>query len=524
VVVISLVLLWLRVAGLVGQAGALGGALLAVVVLRPGPDRVAAPVIQRARTLAGGGALLVAAAQASGLAALTASFSASPDSSIAELLGSTPGAVALLRIAVALAASALCLRGMPRGPAADAVLIAVMVLLAATGALASHAVGRVEGQAWLLAVGALHQVAAATWVGGIACAAVLLVGGRADESPVWLRPFSRLAAIAVVTLALTGIALSLAYVATPAAAIGTAYGTMVLTKVALFAAMLAMGAMNHRALHRGEAGAASLGLCRRIEVEGGLAVVMLAVAGSLASAPLAVDVRAADRVGLDEFRAVLAPRWPRFETPSLAELAAGSALDDPSAPRTPEDTAWSEFGHNVAGLFVLAMGMLAMLERTGRARWARHWPLLIIGLTAFVTWNIDPEGWQTGAVGFWQHLLDPEVVQHRLMLIVAAVFGLAEWWVHGEGRRSRSLWRYVFPVACIVGGVLLLSHTHEVNNPKSAFFMELTHLGLGLLSLVAGWARWLELRLPPGAGSAAGRLWGPALAVFGLVLIFYREG
>jgi copper resistance protein D len=52
--------------------------------------------------------------------------------------------------------------------------------------------------------------------------------------------------------------------------------------------------------------------------------------------------------------------------------------------------------------------------------------------------------------------------------------------------------------------------------------MELSHLPLGLLSLLAGWSRWLELRLPPGSG-VAGRLWGPALAAFGLLLIFYRE-
>jgi putative copper resistance protein D len=53
--------------------------------------------------------------------------------------------------------------------------------------------------------------------------------------------------------------------------------------------------------------------------------------------------------------------------------------------------------------------------------------------------------------------------------------------------------------------------------------MEISHLPLGLLSLLAGWSRWLELRLPPAGRGGPGRLWGPALAVFGLLLIFYRE-
>ena len=85
-------------------------------------------------------------------------------------------------------------------------------------------------------------------------------------------------------------------------------------------------------------------------------------------------------------------------------------------------------------------------------------------------------------------------------------------------------WRYVFPVVAIWSGVLLLAHAHEVSDGKSAFFMELSHLTLGLVSLLAGWSRWLELRLPPVESGGPGRIWGPALAVFGLLLVLYREG
>ena len=167
------------------------------------------------------------------------------------------------------------------------------------------------------------------------------------------------------------------------------------------------------------------------------------------------------------------------------------------------------------------MGVLAMLERTGHAPWARHWPLLIFGLAGFVACNIDPEGWQTGKVGFWQQLLGLEVVQHRIMLAFTALFGVAEWRAR-SGRHPVSPWRYVFPVVCLMSGALL-SHAHEVGNGTSAFLMELSHLALGLVMLVAGWSRWLELRLATTGDSHPGRLWGPALAVFGLLLIFYRE-
>jgi putative copper resistance protein D len=162
------------------------------------------------------------------------------------------------------------------------------------------------------------------------------------------------------------------------------------------------------------------------------------------------------------------------------------------------------------------------MERSGAAPWARHWPLLFIGLTVFVAFNMDPEGWQTGRVGFWKQLLGLEVLQHRILLAITALLGLAEWRVR-SGRAPRSRWRYVFPVALILAGTLLLSHAHELNNAKSAFLMELTHLPMGLVVLVAGWARWLELRLPTADARGAGRMWGPALVALGVLLLLYRE-
>jgi len=358
-----------------------------------------------------------------------------------------------------------------------------------------------------------------------------VVAARTTDHPPaeWLRPFSELAAAAVSVLALSGVALSIDLIATPAAAIGTSYGAMVLTKIALFAALLAMGALNFRALrdrrreHPTSAGrVGSILLPRRLEVEAGLAVVTVFLAASIGSAPPAVDV-GTERATPQEIERVFTPRWPRLSAPSLAELAAASGLGDASAPHTAEETAWSEFGHNVAGLFVLAMGLLAMLERSGRARWARHWPLLFVGLTGFVAWNMDPEGWQTGRIGFWEQLQSVEVLQHRLLLAVTALLGLAEWRVH-SGRNPGSRWRHVFAFVCIAAGALLLTHAHEVSNARSAFLMEITHLPLALIILVAGWARWLELRLPSPENRAPGRLWAPALALFGLLLVFYREG
>jgi putative copper resistance protein D len=519
--VIPLLLLWLRAAGLVGQAVAVGGTIFALVVLRAAPGRHVPHALGWTLGLAATGATVAALAQGGLLAALAATLGDGESGwPTAALLASSVGAGALVRLAAALAVlfGALALHRTPASRMRAALLVGAAVALSVTGTFASHAMGRLDGRAWLLAVTALHQVAAGAWVGGLVCAALLAVRADAATARAWLRPFSAVAAAAVGTLALSGLALCLAYVVTPELAVGTSYGSMVLTKSVLFTALLVMGALNHRAVH-GRAVADPVRLSRRLEVEAGLAVVALLLAASIGSASPAVDVGV--QATLPEIRALFTPKWPRLSTPTLAELTAASDLADPDSPRTAEITAWSEFGHNVAGLFVLAMGVLATLQRTGRARWARHWPLLMIVLAGFVAYSVDPEGWQTGAVGFWEHWKSPEVLQHRILLGLTALLGLAEWRVH-SGRPPAEAWRYVFPAVTICSGILLLTHLHEVSDGRSAFFMELSHLPLGLLSLLAGWSRWLELRLPPGS-SGPGRLWGPALAAFGLLLIFYRE-
>jgi putative copper resistance protein D len=522
--VISLLLVWLRAIGLIGQAMALGGVVFTLVVLGAGRAPQPPHRLRTALAIAAVGGLLAASAQAIVLTLIALAFADQDGWPIREVLGSTVGTVGLARVIVALlvAGAALGLRRALDSRAWAVLLLAAGASLPVLSAFVSHAVGR-EHADWLIALGTLHQAAAGVWVGGLVCAAALALRREADATVGWLRPFSWLAAAAVAAIAVTGVGLAVEYVATPGAAIGTSYGAMVLTKIVLFVALVVMGALNHRAV-RGRWAASpahALVVRRRVEVEAGLALVAVFMAASIASAPPGADA-GVPRATPEEIGHLFAPHWPRLESPTLAEMAATPGLGDPNAPRTPEQTAWSEFGHNVAGLFVVAMGVLATLERTGRVPWARHWPLLITALAGFVAFSLDPEGWQTGKVGFWEQLLSAEVLQHRLLLVLTALFGVAEWQIR-SGRRPQSRWRFLFPLIAVVSGVLLLSHVHETSSVKSAFLMELTHLPLGLISLLVGWSRWLELRLPPAEGGGPGRVWGPALTLFGLILVFYRE-
>jgi putative copper resistance protein D len=58
---------------------------------------------------------------------------------------------------------------------------------------------------------------------------------------------------------------------------------------------------------------------------------------------------------------------------------------------------------------------------------------------------------------------------------------------------------------------------------KEAFLMEVTHAPIGVLGAFAGWARWLELRLPE-AGAWPGRVWPGCLVAIGALLLVYSEG
>jgi copper resistance protein D len=553
----ALLAVFLRGIGTAGAALALGGVAYAVVVLQSWRCRQGARVLK----LVAWGAGIAAGTQIASLALTLATLADARGWPLGRAVD-TGWFLAGAGRAVALAVTALLAvvvrrqvhpAVMPASrasrlpsdvkvfqtPMAWTAVVVAAVASTASAAAITHAAARVDARAWAVALDAIHQVAVAVWVGGLAH---LLVAWppRVDE----LRRFSSLALVAVTILGAAGVGLALVHVGS-VDALGTAYGAMVVTKVVVFAGLVGIAAVNRAAVRRlpmdarpsssapgapaaagasaGAAGASALAvrLRRFVEVEVGVAVTLLFVGASLSSAPPAADV-VADRASLAEVVARVTPGWPQLTTPSFAELAQPAPGGGENPLRTEADARWSEFNHNVAGLFVLGMGMLALLERTGRARWARGWPLLFIGLSAFIVTRSDPGHWPFGAVGFLDSVTDAEVIQHWLLGLLPAAFGIVEW-LQRTGRLAPRPWAYIFPLLSAVGGGLLLSHAHTLVDVKESFLTELTHLPLGVLALVVGWSRWLELRLPPPDHRAAGRLWAPALMLVGALLLLYRE-
>ena len=523
----------LRGFGLAALAASTGGVAFALLVLSPlvTGSALARRALDRTLGLISWGSVGVASTQF--LLLLLQSWALADETRgwpLREFLTIEFARVGLIRILLGVALAVAAWR-LHHGPSTAAWTTVTVLALSLGGSSAwlSHAMGRLDDRGVLTALDALHQIGAAVWVGGLMhLVAFWLLWRKPGDDPLAravLRRFSPLALASVGAIVGAGVALSLFYVDTMDGLLGTGYGIMLLTKVTLLAVALLLGGLNFfavRRLGRGHA-APTPRLWWFTEAEVGLGLTLLLAAASLTSLPPARDVRQ-DRATISEVAARFVPSPPSLTTPRIGDLLRAAApLVDTLAERKPEEYAWSEYNHHVAGLFVLAMGLLAWLERGRWARWARHWPLLFLGLAVFLFVRNDPRAWPLGPAGFWESMALPDVLQHRMAVALISALALFEWLVR-SGRLRSPGWSYVFPLLCAGGGALLLTHSHAMWNLKAEFLTEITHTPLGILAVFTGWGRWLELRLSPPENRLPGRVWACSMILLGALLLFYREG
>ena len=535
----------LRGGTLAMQALAVGGVAFLLAVARP-----------RAPWLGETGHLLLRRCQfgitlaSLGLAAFAVLSLGSDLGALIELLGfqtADPLNASFVRAGLVQAGAALGLAFVARQPRAPALLYVLpsLVVLGASAAT-SHAAARLQHQAVLGAITFLHEAAACCWIGALPyLLAALSLPIEGKERYPLARRFHWLAAASLTTLFASAAALSYAYIGALDGFYGTAYGVMVGVKMAMAGTLVTLGYFNSRRVERlrDDPDGPLLPLRRFTEVEVGIGLTVFLATASLISVPPAVDLREG-RLTLAELGARMAPTWPRFDSPEHSELAlqklqakmdadaAAAGTRAPPAyvpgagmppPYKAEDVAWSEYNHHWAGVFVLAIGVLALIERIFRARWARSWPLLFAGLAVFLLIRSDPEAWPMGHISFWASFREPEVAQHRIFMVLITVFAFFEWGVRiGWTRNPRAA--LVLPVLCALGGAILLTHSHALGNVKEELLIEYTHAPLALLGVAAGWSRWLEVRLPgTAAASRASWIWPISFALVGILLIAYRE-
>jgi putative copper resistance protein D len=534
---------------ILAQSMALGGVFFLALLARPLAPRLGiagAAVVRGTQQIAAWSAIALLLCEATTVALQTAVLAGTIDLPVTEVLAAQFAITGLIKMAIAGLIAALLLVRRARAPVPLLVALALVELAAAT--LTTHAVARMTGRAPLIIVEWLHQFGAALWIGGIPC--FLLALSRVQGGEAWRlvgARFSRMSMAGVACILVSGVTMCVFYVGDAQGFYGTAYGVMVGAKIAMFLMLLGLGGMNFLCVERLRRDPATpvTRLRRFAEVEIGIGFSIFFAAASLTSVPPAVDLTA-DRVTIPEIIARNTPEWPRLTSPdhdALALPALQAKLDAEAAhrhaapmqafepgsgelpPRNAADIAWSEYNHHWAGLFVIAIGVLALAQRAG-VRAARHWPLLFLGLAVFLFFRSDPETWPLGDIGFIESFRDVEVLQHRFFVLLIAVFALFEWRVRATAWDNRHA-ALAFPLMCAFGGAMLLTHSHAIANIKEQLLIELTHTPLALAGIVAGWARWLELRLDPRTDATAIRVaswtWPLCLLFCGLLLLGYRE-
>jgi len=158
-----------------------------------------------------------------------------------------------------------------------------------------------------IAADAAHFGGIGLWFGGLAGIVSIRRFFREPEAPplarIVLGRFSRLAAYAVALVLGGGVVLSLLLVGTWEALLGTAYGWVVLGKIALFAPMVGLGAFNRYRLipETAEAKAPTEAVRRivgNVRFETGLGIAVLVLAGLLTAMTPAASVASAAQNGV----------------------------------------------------------------------------------------------------------------------------------------------------------------------------------------------------------------------------------
>lgn len=170
-----------------------------------------------------------------------------------QLLGTTASSVfgltLLARVLLAAALAAVVLRGpLRRGAVGTPALVTGGVLgvglVLSTAATGHPVAGSLPGLA--VVVTAAHVAAMTVWLGGLAVllAAVLRPGVPGDELAAALPRYSRLAAGSVAVLVVSGVVQSVREVGSPAALVSTTYGWVLVAKLGLVLAMLAVAGVS----------------------------------------------------------------------------------------------------------------------------------------------------------------------------------------------------------------------------------------------------------------------------------------
>jgi uncharacterized membrane protein len=404
--------------------------------------------------------------------------------------------------------------------------------------LVSHAAAQPTGRIMAVAMQIVHLTAAAAWMGVLMH---LLAARRVIESCTMsaqvrliadiVRRFSPVALSAATLVAVSGVVTVLRYFSTPSDIFASAYGLTLLVKLSLLLPLLAAAYINFRhirpALLRLARPAAlpaqwsrvlhRFGRTLELEVTAGVLVITVAgIVGSIS--PPGDD--GSQRLNAEQVAAMQHPVMPPT---TLVDPATFVGADE----RTIDDLRYSELMHRWSGVFVIAMGLVWLVQSLGgrvSALATKVWPLLLLPFALFIAIFADPDVFIVPKLSFWEAVSNPSIIEHQLGALMIIILVWLGWRDHRRPLSEQPMGR-TLPIVMILGSLLLLGHAHSALSETEELtnLINVQHAILGAFGLLAGTLRWLSLRalIPTQWGN---RGWPVLIILLGCFMAFcYRE-
>jgi putative copper resistance protein D len=520
---------------------AIGSLFWGLFVLRPWHNSSEYPsiLLQRTVTLLYKGGFWLAAAQLFKIILkiwlMTAVLERWP---FPEFAGTTQFIGGIVRTVLTLFLAIYCYRYLSKNPYSkqhwiNAGIVALPMII--SGAWLVHGAGRFENKFLLMSLTVVHQLAAAAWIGGIfqLVNLWLLRANKQVPTELWpslLKRFSTVGIASVAMILISGLPIALQYIDTWNGLIGSGYGNLLMVKIILLGLALGFALLNRASvteyLASGNPHALTMRVPYYIEAETFILITLLFTAASLASQPPAIDI-ASLTASWQEVLGTFTPQIPNLSSPTHSDLIAGEAGRVAIIGQVPSmaATEWSNYNHNIAGIFLTVMSFFAMLSYVRYPGFDKfkYWPLGFVGLGIFLFFRSDAETWPLGPIGFWESTFNNgEVLQHRIATLLVFVLGVFELSAR-INKKPNSTLPFVFPILAAFGGLMLLTHSHVGFQAKSAFLIQVGHTTMGIFSLILACGRWLELKLDRPGKEIAGFISVAALFQIGIILMFYRE-
>ncbi|MFZ2404309.1 MAG: CopD family protein [Methylobacter sp.] len=520
---------------------AIGSLFWGLFVLRPWhyQDGYSAALLQRTIALLYKGGFWLAAAQLFKIVLkvwlMTAVLERWP---FPEFAGTTQFIGGIVRTLLTVVLAGYCYQYLSKNPFSKqhwitAGIVALPMII--SGAWLVHGAGRFENQFILMSMTVIHQLAAAAWIGGVFQLVNIWLLRNSNQVyaglwPLLLKRFSTFGIASVAMILISGLPIALQYIDTWNGLIGTGYGNLLMVKIVLMSIALGFAWLNKSAVLAFGFSGNNHALTNRvpyyIEAETFVLVTLLFTAASLASQPPAIDIPTLT-ASWQEVLNTFAPQIPQTSSPTHTDLIAGEAGRVAIVGQVPSlaATEWSNYNHNIAGIFLTVMSFFAMLSYVQKSGFERfkYWPLGFVGLGIFLFFRSDAETWPLGPIGFWESTFNNgEVLQHRIATLLVFVLGIMELSARITKNPDSKL-PFVFPLLAAFGGLMLLTHSHVGFQPKSAFLIQVGHTMMGIFALILATGRWLELKLDRPGKEIAGFISVAALFQIGIILMFYRE-